>query len=57
MDGTWLSNVPLDGTWISFLAVIGALGVIGTIAALLRQRTPRVRIDLARAARGRAPAH
>jgi len=57
MDGTWLSRVPLDGTWITFLAVIGALGAIGTIITLLRQRTPRMRIDLARLARGRSPAH
>ncbi|MGC5077397.1 hypothetical protein [Agrococcus sp. DT81.2] len=57
MDGTWLSNVPLDGTWITFLATIGALGAIGTIVSLLRQRTPRTRIDLARAARRRSPAH
>ncbi len=57
MDGTWLSHVPLDGTWITFLAMIGALGAIGTIVTLLRQRTPRMRIDLARTARRRSPAH
>jgi hypothetical protein len=57
MDGNWISNVPLDGTWLTFLMAIGALGAIGTIVALLRQRTPRTRIDLARVARGRSPAH
>lgn len=57
MDGTWFSHVPLDGTWIIVLAAIGALGAAGTIVALLRQRTSRMRIDLARAARQRSPAH
>lgn len=57
MDGTWLSHVPLDGTWITLLSVIGVLGAIGSIVALVRQRTPRTRIDVARVARGRAPAH
>ncbi|GAA1422286.1 hypothetical protein [Agrococcus citreus] len=57
MDGTWLSSVPLDGTWLTFLTTIGAAGAVGTIVALLRQRTPRARIDLARAASQRSPAH
>lgn len=57
MDGTWLSSVPLDGTWLTFLTTIGAVGAVGTIVALLRQRTPRARIDLARAASQRSPAH
>lgn len=57
MDGNWLSSVPLDGTWLTFLMAIGALGAIGTIVALLRQRTPRIRIDLARLASPRSPAH
>lgn len=57
MDGTWLGNVPLDGTWLTFLTTIGALGAVGTIVALLRQRTPRTRIDLGRVARHRSPAH
>ncbi len=57
MDGTWLSNVPLDGTWLAFLMAIGALGAVGTIVALLRQRTPRTRVDLARLAGRRSPAH
>ncbi|MET4098446.1 hypothetical protein ABIB37_000683 [Agrococcus sp. UYP10] len=56
MDGTWLSHVPLDGTWILLLTTIGALGAVGTIVSLLRQRTPRTRIDLARVARSGSPA-
>ncbi len=56
MDGTWLSHVPMDGTWITLLTTIGAIGAVGTIASLLRQRTPRIRIDVARAARGSSPA-
>jgi hypothetical protein len=57
MDGNWFSHVPIDGTWLAFLTAIGALGALGTIVALLRQRTPRMRIDVARVARRRSPAH
>lgn len=53
MDGTWFSLVPLDGTWIALLTTIGAAGAVGTIVSLLRQRTPRTRVDPARAARRR----
>lgn len=51
MDGIWSSAVPLDGTWIALLMTIAAAGTGGTIVSLLRQRTPRTRIDLARASR------
>lgn len=57
MDGTWLSSVPLDGTWLTLLATIAAAGAIGTLVALLRQRTPRTRVDLARIAGRSSPAH
>jgi hypothetical protein len=57
MDGTWLSRVPMDGTWLTLLSTIGALALVSTIVALLRQRTPRTRIDLGRVARHRSPAH
>lgn len=56
MDGNWFSHVPMDGTWLTLLSTIGALGAVGTIVSLLRQRTPRIRIDATRAARSGSPA-
>ncbi|MGM1028875.1 MAG: hypothetical protein ACQEWM_03265 [Actinomycetota bacterium] len=57
MDGTWFSSVPLDGTWLTLLTTIGAVGAAGTLVALLRQRTPRTRVDLARVEGRSSPAH
>ncbi|MCH1884071.1 hypothetical protein [Agrococcus sp. ARC_14] len=53
MEPNWFSVVPMDPTWIAVLGALGALGLIATVVMLVRQSSPRTRVDRDRVARRR----
>ncbi|WP_347754622.1 hypothetical protein [Agrococcus sp. ProA11] len=53
MNPTWLSTAAMDPTWLGIVAAIGALGLIATAIALVRQAAPPTRVDRERVARRR----
>jgi hypothetical protein len=48
---TWLDSAAADPTWLAVFGGIAVLGALATAVMLVRQMTPRVRIDRGRLAR------
>ncbi|SDS20574.1 hypothetical protein [Agrococcus carbonis] len=48
---TWLDSAAADPTWLTVFGGIAVLGGFATAVMLVRQMTPRVRIDRSRVAR------
>lgn len=53
MEANWLSTAMLDPSWIAVMGAIGAVGLIATVVVLVRQATPRARVDWERISRRR----